>query len=104
MKVVMWDMVRADDFATVYLIKDSSKTLKQHIDSLYGLVFAIHHTNRKTFYHSLDYYYAHPDLNKILMDSVYNFGTRQRGNSTTKNNDSLIKPTTRFNKKVDRYE
>ena len=78
MRSVVWDLARADQFAIGYLAKDTTRTLRQHTDSLYKIVFQIHHITRNHFYESLDYYQSNPILDKTLMDSVYESGTREK--------------------------
>jgi Domain of unknown function (DUF4296) len=70
MKLVMWDMIRADEYAKGFVIKDSSKTLKEHSIILYEKVFALHNITRETFTRSLKYYESNPLQNKRLFDSL----------------------------------
>jgi hypothetical protein len=45
---------------------------------MFQQVFAIHGITKDEFYKSYRYYEGHPDKNKILMDSVSAYATRQR--------------------------
>ena len=66
----MYDALRADDLASFYSEKDSSyKTIAKH-DSLYQVIFELHQTSRTAFINSLTYYQNHPDLLKIIVDSM----------------------------------
>ncbi|MDB5229537.1 MAG: hypothetical protein JWN76_342 [Chitinophagaceae bacterium] len=82
MRSIVWDLARADQYAVGYLVRDTTRTLRQHTDSIYQLVFKLHHINRNRFYESLDYYQSNPKLNKELMDSVYAIGDRERSKSS----------------------
>ena len=76
MKAVMIDMIKADEFINTILMKDSSLDLKKRRTELYDQVFTLHKTSHKEFYNSYSYYQQHPDLNKILFDSLINYGNR----------------------------
>lgn len=74
MQMVLWDMMRADQFLNDYVInKDTS--LKKIPESLkyYQQIFAIHKINKEQFQQSLSFYQSHPVLLKSLMDSISNF-------------------------------
>ena len=69
--------MKTDEFINGYLMRDSTINLKQKRSNLYAHVFKIHNTNRKQFYRSFTYYEQHPDLLKILFDSL-NTGVRKK--------------------------
>ena len=79
MELVMWDMAQADQYAALYLTKDSA-----HIDRkvetmrLYEEVFRLHETTPEQFRKSYHYYLDHPELNQLLFDSVITRGVRAR--------------------------
>lgn len=77
MKLITWDMLRADEYAKLQFVKDSSTLTKKTLE-LYQQVFAIHSITKDQFYESTRYYQAHPDVNKILLDSVSAYSMRQR--------------------------
>ena len=78
MKLVMWDMLNAGEWGNVLIAKDSS-FLKNHSDiKLYEQVFLIHHITKNQFYNSYRYYESHPDKMKVLMDSITDFGNREK--------------------------
>ena len=74
MQAVLWDMMRADQFLSDYVLnKDTS--LKKIPESLkyYQQIFAIHKINKEQFQHSFSFYKSHPVLLKALMNSLSNF-------------------------------
>jgi Domain of unknown function (DUF4296) len=79
MEQVMWDMAQADQYAALYLAKDSA-----HIDRkaetmrLYAEVFRLHEVTPEEFRKSYRYYLDHPELNQVLFDSVIARGYRAR--------------------------
>lgn len=79
MEQVMWDMAQADQYAALYLAKDSG-----HIDRkaetmrLYEEVFRLHQVTPEQFRKSYHYYLDHPVLSQLLFDSVTARGVRAR--------------------------
>ena len=74
MQLILWDIMRADQFLNDYVInKDTS--LKKIPESLkyYQQIFAIHKISKEQFQHSFSFYQSHPALLKVLMDSISNF-------------------------------
>jgi hypothetical protein len=80
MKLVMWDMTLADEFAAVYIKRDSTKDLQKETNLLYQKVFVLHKTDSAHFFNSFDFYRKHPDNYKILLDSLYAYANREREN------------------------
>lgn len=79
MVALLWDMTQADQYANLYLVKDSAKiNLKTETLRLYEAVFRLHHTTREEFSKSYRYYLDHPELNQVLYDSVLALGARAR--------------------------
>jgi len=77
MKLIVWDMIRA---GALYENKFSKypDTLKIKTTEMFQQVFAIYGITKDKFYKSYRYYEEHPDKNKILMDSVSAYASRQR--------------------------
>jgi hypothetical protein len=78
MKLIVWDILRADELVMNQLNADTTKTTKQKLAESYANVFSLHKISSTDFYKSYDYYQAHPLLHRDLMDSVYAYGTRER--------------------------
>ena len=79
MKEVMWDMIRADQYVSGYLVRDSTKNKKDESVKLYEEIFHIHGITKEQFKKSLDYYSAQPDRLKPILDSL---GKRQNAFSS----------------------
>src|SRR5579872_6629418 len=79
MAALVWDMAQADQYASLYLAKDSAKIdVKAETLRLYEEVFRLHHVTREDFRRSYGYYLDHPELDQILFDSVTARGARAR--------------------------
>ncbi len=78
MKLVMWDILKADEWYTQTAIRD---TLHKRLDEnfqIYEQVYKIHHITKQQFYSSYKFYETHPDQFKTLIDSVIAVGDRDK--------------------------
>lgn len=97
---ILWDMMQADQYATNYLIKDSAKVnVKMETLKLYEEVFRLHKVNREEFRKSFQFYQDHPDITRVLFDSLISKGNRLRAATyshppTTTPSTPVVKPGT----------
>ena len=70
MREIMWDMIRADQYVSDYLLKDSSKNRLNESVKLYDEIFRLHHVTKKQFSKSYNYYTSRPDLFRPIIDSL----------------------------------
>lgn len=71
MQAIIWDMMRADQFLTDYVLnKDASLSKNDESLKYYLQIFAIHQISQKEFQKSFYYYKSHPSLFKAIMDSL----------------------------------
>lgn len=71
MQIILWDMMRADQFLTDYVInKDPSLNKTTESLKYYQQIFAIHKISRDEFQHSFSFYKSHPALLKLILDSI----------------------------------
>jgi hypothetical protein len=79
MEKVLWDMIQADQFSKLYLLKDSAKTnVKLETVKLYQEIFQIHHTTKEAFQKSYTFYMNRPELTKTIFDSLSVYANKQR--------------------------
>lgn len=78
MKVVMWDMMKADELYMRMMAKDITLYHSKERIRLYKEVFALHHITRGKFDSSYKFYAAHPEQFKILADSLDLYATREK--------------------------
>ncbi len=81
MKVIVWDMLKADELYTVQQVKDSTFRKQKKNLEYYENIFAYHKINRATFYNAFAYYEAHPLQMRALLDSIDQYATRERNRS-----------------------
>jgi len=81
MKLIVWDMACADEFILEKQVNDTNYK-KYKIDTLrtnmYQRVFAIHKVSKEDFYKNYFKYQEQPNIFKVLIDSVQNYGARER--------------------------
>ena len=71
MQEVIWDMIRADEFVTIFIWKnDSAINRLAESSQLYDQVFSIHDITKVQFQKSLAFYRNHQDQLKIIIDSL----------------------------------
>jgi len=70
MEVVLWDLMRSDEFALNFIKPDSSKTIKDESLQLYDKIFQIHKIDKDRFKKSFIYYKNNPQLLQPILDSI----------------------------------
>ena len=70
MQAVLWDMLRTDEFVSNYGRRDTSVSVKDRSTRLYTEIFRIHNTTKSQFEKSIKFYNLHPDIFKIVLDSL----------------------------------
>jgi parvulin-like peptidyl-prolyl isomerase len=78
MKLVMWDMMKADELYMRILGKDSTARFRKENIRLYEEVLLLHKTTKGQFDSSYKYYEAHPIEFKLLIDSLEAFSVREK--------------------------
>ncbi len=79
MELVLWDIIQAERFSSLYLLKDSAKrSVQLEKFKLYHQVFDLHKVSKDDFIKSYKYYLGRPDLAKVIADSMSAKAERQR--------------------------
>lgn len=78
MKVVMFDMLKADEWYARQLVGDTLMLKVKEDIPLYEQVFAVHKLTKKQFFDSYHYYEAHPVAYKELIDSLESYANIQK--------------------------
>lgn len=78
MKVVIWQLMKADEhYARISAVDTSWSATKKNLQ-FYQQIFDLNKVDRVAFYQQIDYLKAHPEEFKILMDSVNEFSKREK--------------------------
>lgn len=70
MQAVLWDIIRADNFTTDFIKKDSTKNPNEENIKMQIEIFAMHKITKDNFYNSLAYYKNNTGLLKPILDSI----------------------------------
>ncbi len=71
MKSILWDVMRAQTLAQQTSLKDSTINMAIETKLLSQKIFEIHQTDSTHFVESYNWYVKHPDVLKIIFDSLY---------------------------------
>ncbi len=82
MQVVLFDVIRADNFVFDYVKKDSSKIPALELAKLQRQIFAEHKISKEEFYKSYEFYKTHPDIMQPMLDSMINITSRNKYKNT----------------------
>jgi hypothetical protein len=78
MKVVVWQLMQADELYGRQVVLDSSWKAQRKNVQFYQQIFDFNKVDRKHFYDQIDYLEAHPTEFKVLMDSVDALSKREK--------------------------
>jgi len=93
MEKILWDMVQADQYSSMYLWKDSARVnVKTETQKLYQEVFQLHQVSREEFSKSFTYYQEHPELTRNVFDSLLTRGNRLRAESYSRPSITTSRP------------
>ena len=82
MQLVLFDVLRADNFVSEYVKKDSAKKPEEEIAKLQRQIFAVHKISKEDFYKSYEFYKAHPDIMQPMLDSMISASNRNKYQNT----------------------
>jgi hypothetical protein len=97
-KVIMWDLLRADELYIRLTIKDSTAAKHKENIRMFEEIYAIHHVTKGQFDSSFKYYEAHPIIFKKLIDSLDAYANREKNKLTA--NHGQAKPASKDSAKV----
>lgn len=95
MKVIVWDMIAADEISSDDMVADTTVKLFGASVKNYSKVLQIHKISKEEFNRNLRYYEEHPDKQKILYDSVIAYANRLKARPIKKSitdTGNLVKP------------
>lgn len=70
MQAILWDLFRADGLTQAKMLKKENVQPDKENVVLFQQILSYHKQTRETFFKSYEYYLAHPDKFKILLDSL----------------------------------
>ena len=70
MREVLWDMMNAGQYVSSYVLTKDSIDKIGESTKVYGQVLQLHAVSKEEFERSYAYYRDHPDLMKVILDSL----------------------------------
>ena len=77
MQTVMLDLIRADEVVNQQSYGDSAASVLAKREILYQKVFQVHKLTKEQFKSSFNFYQNHPNLLKVVLDSMYEVTRRE---------------------------
>jgi Domain of unknown function (DUF4296) len=78
METILWQLMQSDEFVSTTVMKDSTKNINTERIKIYQQVFDLNKTSKAAFKKSYQYYLGHPDIAKLMFDSIAARAGRQR--------------------------
>lgn len=78
METIVWQLMQADEYVNTLVAKDSTKKSSTERMLRYQQVFELNKTSEAEFKKSYQFYMAHPDITKLVFDSIIAKAGRQR--------------------------
>lgn len=78
METIIWQLMQSDEYVNRQLTKDSLKKPSVEKMKIYQEVFSLNGTSFNEFRKSYRYYMSHPDIAKVMFDSISVKANRQR--------------------------
>ena len=78
MEKILFEANMAEEFVNSYVMRDRSKNKETEIRKEYAKIFFMHGITEEQFKKSYDFYRSHPDIYKVLMDSLDAKSQRKR--------------------------
>ena len=79
METILWQLMQTDEFTSAaFPLRDSIHNLTTERIRRYKQVFALNQTSKEEFEKSYRYYMAHPDITKVMFDSISSRANRLR--------------------------
>ncbi|MEO5683846.1 MAG: DUF4296 domain-containing protein [Chitinophagaceae bacterium] len=78
METILWQLMQSDEYVNTLLVKDSTKKSSTERMKIYQQVFDFNKTSMGEFKKSYHFYMTHPDITKVIFDSITARASRER--------------------------
>ncbi len=75
---VLFALNMAEEFVSLYVAKDSARNKEQELEKEYQKVFLLYQVTKDEFEKSYEFYKKHPDIFKVMLDTLDARGQRRR--------------------------
>lgn len=94
MQTIVWQLMQADEYVNMLLTKDTVKKSSTERIKRYQQIFALNKVSEAEFRSSYRYYLDHPDIAKVMFDSIVAVAQRQRSDLYKPRADTAVKRPT----------
>ncbi|MDE3250224.1 MAG: DUF4296 domain-containing protein [Bacteroidota bacterium] len=91
MQTIVWQLMQADEYVNMVLTKDTLKKSSTERIKRYQQIFALNKVSEAEFRSSYRYYLDHPDIAKVMFDSIVAVAQRQRSDLYKPKADTAVK-------------
>ncbi len=91
MQNIIWQLMQADEFVTLFVSKDTTKNSNAERMLRYQQVFELNKTSEAAFKKSYQFYMEHPEITKVMFDSLIAKADRQKAELYKSKPDSAAK-------------
>ena len=91
MQTIVWQLMQADEYVNMLLTKDTLKKSSTERIKRYQQIFALNKVSEAAFRDSYRYYLNHPDIAKVMFDSIVAVAQRQRSDLYKPKSDTAVK-------------
>ena len=91
METIVWQLMQSDEYVNTLLAKDSTKKSNTERMKRYSQVFELNKTSMAEFKKSYQFYMLHPDITKVVFDSIIARAGRQRSELYKPRADTAVK-------------
>jgi hypothetical protein len=79
MQAVLWDIIQLEAYSQIIVAPDSVKMSAKKNALLQQKIFLLHGVSKEQYYKSYEFYNAHPEMMRIIFDSITTKADRNRG-------------------------
>ena len=79
MQAVMWDIIQLEAYAQLITAPDTIKMTAKKNALLQQKIFSLHGISKEQYYKSYEFYSVHPEIMRIILDSITTKADRNRG-------------------------
>ena len=79
MQAVMWDVIQLEAYAQLIVAPDTTKMTAKKNALLQQKIFSLHGISKEQYYKSYEFYSVHPEIMRIILDSITTKADRNRG-------------------------
>ena len=95
MEIIIWQLAQSDEYVNSLLSKDSSKKSSTERMRRYSEIFDLNHVTEEEFKRSYRFYMTHPEVGKVMFDSISARASRQKDQRFAPKPDTAAHPTSR---------